>query len=152
MREDSLDALHCGQGRAKHVLTRHASEVGRPRNRVGQLGRLAAREVVFLQDCMRSKYITDSTGNQACCLLCCLFECLCRQRLTNAVATAVGCSNMYVRIVSLDSVSASVAPSGATCKYARIQLTMSCKEYHYYCYHHHHHHYHYQVEALDVHY
>jgi hypothetical protein len=73
MREDRLDALHCGQGRAKHVLTRHASEVGSPRNHVGQLGRLAAGEMVFLQDCMRPKYITSSTGNQACCLLSRLF-------------------------------------------------------------------------------
>ena len=66
VRQNCLDAFYSGQGRAIHILPRHASEVGSARDDVGQLGRLAAGEMVFLEDGVCPQYITSATGNQAC--------------------------------------------------------------------------------------
>lgn len=72
MGQDCLDALHSGQGRAKHVLPWHAPEVGRPGDDVGQLSRLAAWEVVLLENGVGTQNVAGAAGNEACCLFCCL--------------------------------------------------------------------------------
>lgn len=69
MVKDLLDAIHRGQSRAVHILAGHNSEVGRPRNGVGQLGGLAARKVILLQDGVGPEDLPGPAGNQPCPLL-----------------------------------------------------------------------------------
>lgn len=69
MVKDFLDTINCGQSRAIHILTRHASEVGRSRNDVGQLGGLAAGEVVLLENGVSAQDLPSTAGNQPCPLL-----------------------------------------------------------------------------------
>lgn len=69
MLQDFLDAINRGQSRAIHILAWDTSEVGRPWYNVGQLARLAAGEVVLLQDGVRPQNLPGTAGDQPCPLL-----------------------------------------------------------------------------------
>lgn len=69
MLQNFLDTLHRGQSGPIHILAWDPSEVGGPWDNVGQLARLAAGEVVLLQDGMRPQNLPGTAGNQPCPLL-----------------------------------------------------------------------------------
>ena len=62
--QHAADALQIRQRRAEHALPRDAAEVGRAGHRQRQLGRLAAWEVVLLQDRVRAQHRAAAIGDQ----------------------------------------------------------------------------------------